>query len=177
MRRTTKPPTIENVALVEAALDQRQTLANLMQLYLHDFSEFAAVGTAHGDVGLDGKFTYDRLESYWQDDGRIPLLIHAEERLVGFVLVNQWSALNRPLDQSVAEFFVLRKYRRIRNGSQAAALLFARFPGRWEIPVASYNHPALVFWRKTIVAAVGENFQEFAGDGKRWAGTVLCFDN
>ena len=104
-----------------------------------------------------------------------PLLIRADGRIAGFVLVNQWSALDRPLDHSVAEFFVLRKYRRARVGTRAAHLAFRQLPGRWEVPVASYNHGALAFWRH-VVASLPMQAEEHVGDGQRWAGTVFCFD-
>jgi predicted acetyltransferase len=171
-----KPAVIESVALAEVALAQSSTVVNLMQLYLHDFSEFADVGTNHGEVTLDGRFVYDYLDSYWLEAGRIPLVIQADGRLAGFALVNRWSALDRPLDHSVAEFFILRKYRRAKVGLRAARILFERFPGRWEVPVAWYNEPALSFWRRVIPAAVDWAIEEHAGDGKRWVGTVLCFD-
>jgi hypothetical protein len=45
------------------------------------------------------------------------------ERVVELSRTNRWSALNRLLDHSVAEFFVLRKYRRIGVGSRAASLI------------------------------------------------------
>jgi len=103
--------------------------------------------------------------------------VEADGRLAGFVPVNRWSALNRLLDHAVAEFFVLRKYRRISVGSRAVRVLFERWPGRWEVAVARYNKPALSFWQKAIPAAVDGDVEECVGDGKRWAGPVLCFDN
>jgi predicted acetyltransferase len=131
----------------------------------------------YGEVGPDGRYTYEGLDSYWRADGRVPLTVQADRRLAGFILVNRWSALDRQLDYSVAEFFVLRKYRRIGVGSRAAKALFERWPGCWEVPVAWYNKPALSFWRKAIPASVDGAVEEYAGDGERWAGTVLCFDN
>ena len=116
---------------MEAPAAQRPVLDRLLQLYLHDFSEFAPIGSPHGDVDAEGRFTYPRVESYWQQIGHIPLLIRADDHLAGFALVNQWSALELPLDHSVAEFFVMRKYRRARVGTRAALLIFRRYPGRW----------------------------------------------
>jgi predicted acetyltransferase len=104
------------------------------------------------------------------------LLIRVDDRLAGFALLNQWSALQRPLDHAVAEFFVLRKYRRARVGMRAAQRLFQHYPGWWEVPVAFYNQPALLFWRRTIEAVAAGTMQEYAGDGKRWAGPVLRFN-
>ena len=90
--------------------------------------------------------------------------------------MHQWSALEQPLDHAVAEFFVLRKYRRARVGTRAALSIFRRYPGRWEVGVAWYNPPALAFWRKVTEEAAPGKVEEIAGDGKRWAGPVLRFE-
>jgi predicted acetyltransferase len=169
-------PTVDAVTIDEAGLLHRDVLDRLLQLYLHDFSEYASLGSSYGEVDENGQFAYRGLESYWQEAGRIPLLIRADGRIAGFVLLNQWSALDRPVDRAVAEFFVLRKYRRAHVGARAAHLVFHRYPGQWEVPVADYNRAALLFWRETLHSlGVGE-IAEFTGDGRRWSGTVLRFD-
>src|SRR5215472_4665122 len=165
---------VDNVTLTQVPVSQSAIITNLIQLYKYDFSEFAPIGSPYGEVGSNGRFVYDGLDSYWREADRVPLTIHANGRLAGFILVNRWSALNRELDHSVGEFFVLRKYRRIGVGSRAAKLLFERWPGRWEVGVASYNEPAQRFWRKAIAVSVDATVEECAGDGKRWAGPVLC---
>ena len=170
-------PLIDCVTLTPVEESQRQIITNLIQLYKYDFSEFAEVGSRYGEVGPDGRFVYEELDSYWREDGRFALKVEADGRLAGFVLVNRWSALNRLLDHSVAEFFVLRKYRRIGVGSRAARVLFERWPGRWEVSVARYNKPALSFWRKAIRAGVDVTVEEYAGDFERQIGTVLCFES
>jgi hypothetical protein len=67
------------------------------------------------------------------------MLIRADGHIAGFALLNQWSALDRPLDRAVAEFFVVRKYRLACVGTRAAHRVFRRYPGRWEIPVGAYR--------------------------------------
>ena len=168
---------IDCVTLTPVPKSQKQIITNLIQLYKYDFSEFAEIGSPYGEVGPDGRFIYEGLDCYWQEDGRFALTVEADGRLAGFVLVNRWSALNRLLDHAVAEFFVLRKYRRIGVGSHAARVLFERWPGRWEVAVARYNKPALSFWRKAICAAVDGTVEEYTGDFERQIGTVLLFDS
>jgi predicted acetyltransferase len=170
-------PLIDRVTLTPVPENQKQIITNLIQLYKYDFSEFAEVGSPYGEVGPDGRFTYEGLDRYWREDCWIPLTVEADGRLAGFVLVNRWSALNRLSDHSVAEFFVLRKYRRIGIGSRVARVLFERWPGRWEIAVARYNEPALSFWRKAIRVAVDGPVEEHAGDFERQIGTVFRFDS
>ena len=102
-----------------------------------------------------------------------PLLIRADRHLAGSVLVSEWSALGLPLDHVVAEFFVLRKYWRTRVGTRAALLVFRRYPGQWEVPVAWYNAPAQAFWRGVTEEVAPGEVEEIAGDGKRWTRPVL----
>ena len=164
------------VTVQPATPSQRPLLERLLQLYLHDFSEFAPRHTVYGEVGADGLFPYPPgLDPYWREPGREPLLIRADGAIAGFVLLNRWSALDRPLDRAVAEFFVLRKHRRAGVGTGAAHAAFRRHPGRWEVPVAAYNPDALRFWRHATSTLPGVS--EHPGDGRRWSGTVLTFNN
>jgi predicted acetyltransferase len=139
---------IDCVSLTPVPKSQSQVITNLMQLYKYDFSEFPEVGSRYGEVGPDGRFTYEGLDSYWREDRRVPLTVEADGRLAGFVLVNRWSALNRLLDHSVAEFFVFRKYRRMGVGSRAARVLFDRWPGRWERSCGRVQQPGSTFLEK-----------------------------
>ena len=171
------PHTVHEVTATEAPAAERPVLDHLLQLYLHDFSEHAALGSPHGEVDEDGLFAYPSgLDSYWQEPGRVPLLIRADGCIAEFVLLNQWSALDGPLDRAVAEFFVVRKYRLARVGTRAAHHVFRRYPGRWEVPVAGYNQNALLFWRAVVRTMNVAQITKHAGDGRRWSGTVLCFD-
>ena len=170
-----KSDAVRSVSLEAVPAARKSVIANLIPLYKYDFSEFAKVGSRYGEVSAEGLFAYEGLDSYWQEDGRIAFTIHADSRLAGFALVNRWSALDRPLDHAVGEFFVLRKYRRHRVGWRAAGLLFARLAGRWEVGVAWYNPPALAFWRAVVRSAADGPVEEWPGDGTRWSGTVLSF--
>lgn len=166
------------VEAVEATAAQRPLLERLLQLFLHDFSERLPRESPWGEVDEDGLFAYPpTLDPYWQEPGHVPLLIRADGRVAGFALVNRWSALDRPVDWAMDQFFVLRKYRRAGVGTRAAHLVFRRFPGRWEVGVSRYNPDALPFWRSVVrtlpTATKGEGQP---GDGRRWSGTVLCFE-
>lgn len=171
------PLAAHDVTIDEIAAAGRPALARLVQLYLHDFSEFAPLESPLGEVGSDGLFPVGPLGNPWQGDGRLAFFIYARGRIAGFVLLHRWSALDHPLDRGVAEFFVLRKYRRKGVGTEAARLAVQRFPGRWEVPVAEYNHPALRFWRSALSVPNFSPVTEQPGDGRRWAGPVFCFDN
>jgi predicted acetyltransferase len=110
-----------------AAPDQEPILANLLELYAHDFSEFHNL-----ELGPDGRFGYKHLSLYWREPGRYPLLVKVDGQLAGLVLVKRGEEGSR--DENVwdmEEFFVVRGYRRRGIGTGVAHEVWRRFPGRW----------------------------------------------
>jgi predicted acetyltransferase len=164
------------VAVTVARPAERDTLANLFQLYIHDFSEHWA-GTARGELDGDGRFPDDpHLDSYWREPDRIPLLLRVEGHLVGFALLNAVAHSGRPVERSMAEFFVVRKHRRSGVGTVAAQTVFGRYPGRWEVAVARRNTGALEFWRTTITRhPLATEVEESDVVNDAWDGTIFRF--
>lgn len=165
-----------SVKLELAARAHEATLQNLFQLYTHDFSDFW-VGTPRGDVGEDGRFPpYSHLASYWLEETRVPLLLRVEGHIAGFALLNRVGRLDRDLDRNMAEFFILRKYRRSGVGAAAVDAIFRRYPGIWEAAVARRNTPALGFWRKVIrTHPLVSELEEADLNNDVWNGPVLRY--
>lgn len=137
-------PTIE---LVPATADQQPILANLLELYAHDFSEFHDI-----DPGPDGRFGYKDLPLYWRDPDRHPFLVHADGALAGFVLVKRVPPTpgSQPI-WDMAEFFILRRYRRRGIGTRTAHEVWKRLPGPWQVRVMQSNQAGGAFWERAIV--------------------------
>jgi predicted acetyltransferase len=165
-------PKVEQEA---AGPERRETLANLFQLYTHDFSEHWA-GRPEGDLGEDGRFAaYAFLDSYWIEADREPLLIRADGKLAGFALINAFANSGLPTDFSMAEFFVARKYRRSGVGLAAATEIIRARPGQWEIAVARKNLAAQPFWRSVAAAVAVGVIDELDKADDRWNGLILRF--
>jgi len=165
-----------DVDVRRARADERPVFENLFQLYTHDFSEHWA-GTSRGDVDEDGRFAPHPLDPYWTDPEHIPLLFRVSGRIAGFALLDRTSRANSSLDRNVAEFFILRKYRRAGIGTACAHTMLARFPGRWEIAVAACNKVALQFWRRGVETCPGLlDCSEIAEASSDWNGPVLRFE-
>jgi predicted acetyltransferase len=162
------------VLLEPVPVDARQTLANLIELYVHDLSAAFEV-----DIGADGRFGYDRLERYFSaPESHFAYFIRRGGRLAGFALVTRGSpASDDPNVLDVAELFVLRRHRRARVGHEAARQLFAERPGRWIVRVSEANLGALGFWREVIAAHVGSSVTPTQLDGKRHRFEVYAFDS
>ena len=166
---------MKTVDVISASLQERRLIENLFQLYTHDFSENWA-GTDRGDVDADGRFAPYPLDRYWGEDSHIPLLFRVDSHIAGFALVNGESHNGAAVDRAIAEFFVLRKYRRGGVGTAAAHAIFARYPGLWEVAVARSNVSALAFWRRTIgsFAKVGDLIEDDV-QTPDWNGPLLRF--
>jgi predicted acetyltransferase len=135
------------VGLDVATAQDAPLLTNLLQLYIHDLSEAFPV-----ELGADGRYSYEKLSLYWSEpERRFPFLIRLETRTVGFALVTRGSVATEDPDVfDIAEFFVLRRYRRSGVGRGAAFLLWDRLPGRWIVRVSTGNRGGLRFWADVI---------------------------
>jgi predicted acetyltransferase len=163
---------------VEVALTLAQdgsSIENMMQLYIHDFSELWS-GTSRGELAEDGRFPRYPLEAYWNNADHIPLLLRVEGSLAGFALLNAASHSGLPVTRNMAEFFVVRKHRRGGVGTAAAHAIFSRYPGVWEAAVARKNVGALAFWRNAVARCdLVEDVQELDLQTDAWNGSVMRF--
>lgn len=147
------PPGVEVLA---AAPEDEPVLANLLELYAHDFSEFIDL-----QLQPDGRFGYPHLPLYWREETRFPFLVKADGQLAGFVLVAKGSLISGDPDVwDVAEFFIVRRYRKRGIGAAAAGEIWRRFPGAWEVRVMEGNEPARAFRAATIDAFAGPGARE-----------------
>jgi predicted acetyltransferase len=161
------------IEVVPALPDQQPILANLLELYAHDFSDFLGI-----ELGADGRFGYKSLPLYWSDPDRYPFLVRIDGKLAGFVFVKRGSEVSGNENVwDMAEFFVVRGYRRRGVGTQVAHEVWKRFPGAWEVRVMPANVSALDFWAQAISTFMGEVIHP-AGvekNGERW--TLFTFES
>ncbi len=147
------------------------TIQNLSQLYAYDWSELLAL-----DVGDDGRFHVGSLEAYDQDDRCHPFLFRVEGQVAGFALVCARSRLTGALDVfDMAEFFVLRRYRRQGIGREAACALFGRFKGAWEVRQRAEHPAATRFWRAVITQYTNRDLDEVSWQDAHGSGPVQRF--
>lgn len=72
------------VAVVPASRAQEPVVANLLELYAYDFSEFHDV-----ELGEDGRFGYPALSLYWSEPDHHPFLLRVDDKLAGLILVKK----------------------------------------------------------------------------------------
>jgi predicted acetyltransferase len=157
---------LADIQIELAVREQSPILANLLELYAHDFSEFQPL-----DMDPEGRFGYKSLPLYWSEANRHPFLIRFDGKLAGLVLVKRGSEISDSQEVlDMAEFFVLRGYRRHGIGTFAAQEVWRRFPGPWEVRVMQSNPSAIFFWNLAISDFTGETIQplRIEKDGRSW---------
>ena len=148
MTQPTPKKPFARLEVIRALPEEQPILANLLELYAHDFSEFHDV-----HIGADGRFGYPRLPLYWSEPDRHPFLVWWDGQLAGFVLVKRGSEISGDkVIWDMAEFFVLRIHRKRGVGTQVAHDVWTRFPGLWEVRVMQSNGSANQFWARAIAA-------------------------
>jgi predicted acetyltransferase len=132
--------------LIPAAQQHKEVIKNLMQFYMYDFTEYVP-----NDVEADGLFkAYPQLENYWTEEGhKFPYIIEKGKKHVGFVLVRYIETPKRKYF-SIAEFFIMKMYRRSGIGTEVAQQAFNLHKGQWEVHQRETNKPACIFWNEVI---------------------------
>jgi predicted acetyltransferase len=141
---------------IKPAWDRQAVIRNLFALYAHDLSEMIGL-----DIGDDGSFGLPRslAEDWKEPDPRFnPFLIRVDDKLAGFAMVRQLDAAAPAWD--MAEFFILRKFRKTGLGRHVACALFDTFNGDWEVRELIANIPAQAFWRRIIGDYTGGTFDD-----------------
>lgn len=134
-----------------------------MQFYMYDFSEYVDL-----DIEEDGLFAgYPDLEEYWgKENTRFPFIIKNDDRYIGFVLVKFIVSETRNYF-SIAEFFIMRKYRRKGIGQAVAVQIFDLYKGQWEVHQKESNKPAQIFWNRIINEYKKGQFKQRFENGRR----------
>jgi predicted acetyltransferase len=137
------------VELLRVSYEQKIILRNLMELYQYDMSPYE--DERENDVNEFGLYDYKYLDHYWTEEGRYPYLVIQSGKLAGFVLVREIkTASDATPNYSMAEFFILKKYRKQSIGKEAAFKVFEMFKGNWSIAWLEKNLSAQAFWTKVI---------------------------
>jgi predicted acetyltransferase len=76
----------------------------------------------------------------------------------------------------VAEFFVMRQYRRSGVGHAAAFLLWNRFPGVWTVRVSEGNAGAVSFWSDVVADFARGSATISSREGNPSAWRVFLFE-
>jgi len=134
------------VTLRQVTLEDREILANLLEKYDYEFSQYD-----QRDVNKLGLFGYKYLDFYWTEDDRFAYFIEVDGKLAGLVMVSNHRDEGDPeTDHQITEFFVMYKYRRSGVGKQAFFQVLDIHRGRWGLLWHPKNIISDKFWRSVV---------------------------
>jgi predicted acetyltransferase len=163
-----------DISITQVSKDEKEILKNLLEKYSYEFSQYE--DTDVNDFGLYG-YTY--LDHYWTDKNRFAYFIKVNGKLAGCIMVNDYGETEIKTDFSMAEFFVMYKYKRLGAGTYAVKYIFGKHKGKWQITYAQKNKPANEFWNKVVKEYTGGNFEKNENHKKYDDGLIrdlLIFD-
>jgi predicted acetyltransferase len=143
------------VTLCKAEIEDREILANLIEKYEYDFSQYDVK-----DVNALGLYGYKYLDFYWTEESRHAYFIRVDGALAGFVMINNFpEAEDRKTDFVISEFFVMHKYRKKGVGKKAFFMAADLHRGNWQLKRHPKNTPAVLFWDSAVNEYTNGNFE------------------
>ena len=136
----------------QAQIGDKVIIRNLLQLYLYDMTEFEE---RDRPLNKSGEYNYKYLDHYWAEKDRYPYIFFNGKEIAGFAFVRKVKS-----HYSVAEFFVLRQFRRHGLGLRWATEIIQKHPGEWKIDFLNKNEIAAKFWGEVAAKVAGDNIKE-----------------
>ncbi|MFS0749403.1 GNAT family N-acetyltransferase [Oceanobacillus sp. 1P07AA] len=134
-----------NVQLINATKDKEETLLNLFQFYIYDFSEFMEI-----DIEPNGRFAEYPINDYLEKENYYTYFVSFNDSYIGFCIIQYNQNEGDKQYFSVKEFFIMKRYRRMGIGKFVANKVFNMHQGCWEVFQMKSNLPAQRFWSKVI---------------------------
>lgn len=121
--------------------EDRELFWNINQKYLYEM-------TLYYPDEMDERGNYDHryFDAYFTEPERSAQFIFDDDVLVGFVMLNPYSAIDHHPDHTIAEFTIFPAYRRKHYALDAARLILSGYPGKWEIKYNEKNTGAKKLW-------------------------------
>lgn len=150
---------IMKIEIVPVGIDEKEILRNLLEKYDYEFSQYNL-----REVNKLGMYGYQYLDHYWTEKNRWAFFIKVDDNLAGFAMVNDYpEAPGEETDYSLAEFFIMYKYRRTGVGKYAAHSVFDMFKGKWQLKRHPKNIGSVHFWDRVVDEYTQGNFRLVTG--------------
>ncbi len=146
-------------SLIPATLNDYPVIQNMARFYVYDLSRECGDISDEWNIPSNGLYESFDFKEYIESPTKKAYLIHTNNQLSGFVLLNQETLF--PNSQwNMGEFFVLAKFQGKGIGRIVATSVFKEHPGSWEVSVIPENKSAAQFWRRIISDVTHNSFRE-----------------
>ena len=131
----------------------RDLLWNINQKYLYEMTNFY-----DDPMDENGNYHYGYFDEYFSDPKRKAYFICNGGVLVGFAMLCPYSNIEQDSDYTMAEFTIFPSFRRKHLALDAAKMILARHPGKWEIKYNEKNRGAKNLWHTVAGPYEPENW-------------------
>ena len=107
---------------------EKEHFWNIFQEHLYEMTSYYP-----DEMDGKGKYYYGYFEACFTDPERKAFLIPSDEKTVGFVMLNRYSAIGQHPDCSVAGFTLFPFHGGKHYATDTANQLFSNYHGRWEL--------------------------------------------
>ncbi len=147
------------VKLVPVSAANYHTIQNMARFYVYDMSEY--LGHQRGwEIPLNGLYECIDFKKYWDNpEKQFPFFIYYKDEIAGFAIIDK-EGRSPDVEYNMAQFFVIRKFKRKRIGEFAACECFNRFTGKWNVMCLPENTGAYNFWVSIISRYTKGKFEE-----------------
>ena len=132
---------IRMIRLQEVKAEERELLWNIIQKYLYEMTKYYP-----DNMDEHGNYHYEYFDAYFTEAERKAFFIYDDEIMVGFVMLNPYSAIGHHPDYTIAEFTIFPSYRRNHYAINAVNLILSIYHGKWEIKYNEKNAGAKELW-------------------------------
>ena len=129
------------LSLKKVRKKDRDLLWNINQKYLYEMTNFY-----DDPMDENGNYHYGYFDEYFSDPKRKAYFICNDGVLVGFAMLCPYSNIEQDPDYIMAEFTIFPSFRRRHLALDAAKMILARHPGKWEIKYNEKNKGAKNLW-------------------------------
>ena len=149
-----------SVRLVPVGIANYHTIQNMARFYVYDMSEYLGHQTGW-EIPLNGLYECIDFKMYWDNPKtQFPFLIYCGDEIAGFVIIDK-RGMNPDVDFNVAQFFIIRKFKRAGIGRRIAVDCFNQFIGKWNVMCLPENVGAYKFWSSVIREYTQGQFEEY----------------
>ncbi|MBU8567943.1 GNAT family N-acetyltransferase [Virgibacillus pantothenticus] len=127
-----------SVEIKEANSEDKNSVENLFQFYLHDLSEY----TDNLNIAKNGNFDTSDVELFFTKDNLLPLKIVLEDEIIGFIFLIKGKTVNYVIN----DMFILRKFRNRGLGKIVVKKVFTQYKGTYAVMQLINNKSAVTFW-------------------------------
>ena len=135
------------ITLQTVQAKDRELLWNINQKYLYEMTHFY-----NDPMDEKGNYHYGHFDEYFTDPKRLAYFIYNGETLIGFALLCPYPNIAWEPDYTMAEFTIFPAYRRQHYALEAAKMILAKHPGKWEIKYNEKNLGGKRLWN-TVASA------------------------